>query len=233
MSQMSGRGVIFTDESVRAILDGRKTQTRRVVDMGHVEFIGGRGQENDPSCWGYGFGDGKWAVLARGLDERFKNGCWSIPCPYGEIGAQLWVKETWRTWERPVDAVDGIRFRADDAFVRIENTMAAAERWVVAHDNNKHRDAWRPSIFLPRWASRITLRVTEVRVQRVQEISEPDAKAEGVIPYTTNTLRMVDPNAQGPQYRPAYEDLWSEINGAKAPWSSNRWVWAVTFERVV
>lgn len=231
---MSGRGVIFTDESVRAILAGRKTQTRRVVDMTKIEFIGGRGQEDDPSNWGYGFDDGndRWAVLARGLDERYPHGRWSVPCPYGAVGDELWIKETWRTWERPEDALDGIRFRADGAFVPIENTSAAADRWVVAHDNDKHREAWRPSIFLPRWASRITLRVTEVRVQRLQEISEEDAKAEGAEP-AIDLMRSVAAAEHSSSYRAGFHHGWEKINGKRASWASDPWCWCLSFERVV
>jgi hypothetical protein len=90
------------------------------------------------------------------------------------------VLETWRTHERPSDAVDGVLFAADDAFVRIENTAEAATAWVVAHSNGKHKDQWRSPRFMPRWAVRHELAISLARLVRLQNITREDAIAEGV-----------------------------------------------------
>ena len=113
--------------------------------------------------------------------------------------------------------IDGIRFKADDAFVRIENTHKAAELWVDAHDNGKRGALWRSPRFMPRWASRISLDVRAIRCEQLQDISPDDSLAEGVSGWTKGT---------------AFERLWDEINGKRAPWASNPWVWVVTFARL-
>lgn len=84
-------------------------------------------------------------------------------------GDTLYVRETWRTYERPIDGLDGVLYRADDAFRPIENTPEAADAWVKAHDNGRHDEHWRPSILMPRWASRTSLRVVSVTLQRADE----------------------------------------------------------------
>lgn len=114
----------------------------------------------------------------------------ALCCPYGAVGDRLWVRETWQGNQ------GDIRYGADG-------------------DSLHGYNGWRPSIFMPRWASRITLEVTGVRVERVQEISEEDAQAEGVA------------------HRCDYKVVWDAINGKKYPWSSNPWVWVIEFKRAV
>ena len=117
-------------------------------------------------------------------------------CPYGQPGGRLWVRETWRSMGKCNKGTDVVFYRADG-----------------------HVDGpWRPSIFMPRWASRITLEITEVRVQRLQEISEADARAEGA--------------KHMPDHRWHFREIWDSINGKKYPWASNPWVWCLTFKRV-
>lgn len=190
---MKERPILFSAPMVRAILAGTKTQTRRVV-RGPIEYLGPSGGQDDLSSWGWFF-DGEeqhgYMVLARGMNERFDNGCISIPCPYGVPGDRLWVRETWRG-----EGPGSVKYRADG------DDVGSLK--------------WRPSIFMPRWASRIDLEVTEVRVQRVQEITREDAIAEGV---TTHDVF-------------GFMRLWDSINGKRAPWASYPWVWALTFKRV-
>lgn len=135
-----------------------------------------------------------------------------LPAP-AEVGDVLWVRETWRTHERPEDMVDGIQFAADGAFVPINNTFAAAEAWVVAHDNNKHGGKWRPSIHMPKWAARIRLEVTDVSLERVQSITEEEARAEGIEKHNA---------------RDEFVRLWDRIYGPHS-WTLDDYVWALTF----
>jgi hypothetical protein len=207
----------------RAILAGTKTQTRRFVTG--VEFRGGGGKDgpdwNDPSAWGWAdeYGD-EWALVKdSGVDHV-------IRCPYGVPGDRLWVRETWRpriAHGHGMDACD-----CDDVWVNyaaggegrfISGGDVSAE-WTMPKAALRGKNV--PGIHMPRWASRITLEVTEVRVQRLQEISEEDAKAEGVFPTAGSRLPT------RPHQR-AFRILWDSINGKRAPWESNPWVWAVSF----
>lgn len=218
------RPILFSAPMVRAILGGWKTQTRRLFNPKRC---------TRPSC------DNAWQIP--GIEGTFG-------CPYGTEDSDppdlLWVRETWAPIERRSDAIDGIRFRADDAFVPIENTREAADRWVDAA-NNDHSGRWRPSIHMPRWASRITLELVETRIERLQDISTADAMAEGIpqMHGEAVSLGLIEPfaNSSGPDSRDLWDNrtsvenyaaLWNTINGKRAPWSSNPWVWALTFSHV-
>ena len=176
--------ILMNAEMVRATLDGRKTQTRRIAKLnaaGRVEK-GGRNWHVEDAA----------AVIA---------------CPYGAVGDTLWVRETWQS-----EGVHGherdfpVRYRASD-------------------DDRVMGGRWRPSIFMPRWASRITLRITDVRIERLQDISNEDAAAEGWLgPDEANTIRNAYPIAW-------YSHLWESING-RGSWAENPFVWAISFEVV-
>lgn len=209
---------------VRAILEGRKTQTRRLVDPqwdSDVEFVS-ECPNIDPflRCIISGH-SGVWED-EHGLDQV-------RGCPYGIPGDRLWVKETWAAHEyyngrRPVDIPEGVTIECRE--------MPNA----VTTEGNGHREIstgergrWRPSIFMRRWMSRITLEVVNVRVERLQCISEADALAEGIdhyVPGVTAALRgesEADPIIE-------YRSLWESINGAGS-WISNPWVWVIEFRR--
>jgi len=232
---------------VRAILDGRKSVTRRVVTWNQrfPEFLGGVGQEDDLSAWGWFF-DGPdhhgYMVLERGMNERHDHGCVSLPCPYGQPGDRLWVRETWCRWyggmRNGADTANGcepsgtcgVTYLVDMARKRVENAYWDRIRGhsVLAGFESSHAK-WRPSIHMPRWASRLTLEVTEVRVQRLQEISDADVQAEGVSVDGT-------PKALSPESRraTAWRWLWDSINGRRkgCSWSDNPWVWVISFRKV-
>lgn len=211
--------ILFSVKMVRAVLNGRKTQTRRLVNARHpITFIGSAGEEDDPSKWGYFF-DGPdhngYMVLGRGHDDRHNHGSISIPCPYGVPGDRLWVRETWglhafgdeTDWER--GSIRGCTERE----LRGQYDITYRADWGPIQEGC----CWRPGIYMPRWASRITLESTAVRVQRLQDISDDDARAEGV-----------DIGGH-PHYRSAFAELWGRINDKRAPWDTNPWVWAITF----
>jgi hypothetical protein len=211
---MKERGILFSGAMVRALLSGTKTQTRRVVTLPKE-----RG-EWEPSTLG-----GPHARLADGTTVAEFPCIWntttgtSLACPYGAPGDQLWVRETWcSAYAR---GCWGTVFAADEAFIQGKRAHEKG-----AHFNAESKDQtyrWKPSIHLPRWASRITLEVTEVRVQRLQDISEEDAAAEGVAGWSCNNPITA---------REGYRALWDSINGDRAPWSANPWAWAVSFLRV-
>jgi hypothetical protein len=156
----------------------------------------------------------------------------ALRCPYGAPGDTLWVRET--CWAESVDQGgplrrldgDGIRYAADHAWLIIENTQEASEAWCKlcqyggddALDNQTNIGRRVPSIHMPRWASRITLRITDIRVQRLQDTSEDDARAEGA-PQRPSSAKD------------SFQSIWNSINGADA-WEANPWVWALSFERV-
>ena len=134
-----------------------------------------------------------------------------IKCPHGQPGDQLWVRETWMAFEE-----DRIHYRADYAF----DPKGDEEAGIT----------WRPSIFMPRWASRIQLEITDVRVQRVNDISELDAIDEGAGATPTAHLEW---DGEPYEYRKRFHELWDTINAKRGfGWDKNPWVWAITFKRI-
>lgn len=191
------RPILFSAPMVRAILSGAKTQTRRVIRASHATQT---------------FHD---EALRIGVDQVLATMPSEIACPYGVPGDRLWVRETWGLC-RYGDITDWHRGPVDDD-TREWFDVEYRASWIAGDIGH-----WRPSIHMPRWASRLTLAVVSVRVERLQDISEADAKAEGVVP-----LQM-----DHGSYKPAFEGLWDAINAKRAPWSSNPWVFVVEFRRV-
>jgi len=193
---MKERPILFSGEMVRAVLEGRKTQTRRVVKM---------------------TGEGITRALMQPGGPYF-NAALEL-CPYGKPGQRLWVRECfscpqleqWQIEEALDPELDeltlvdlGMMYKADEK----------GDCYPCDHP-------WRPSIHMPRWASRITLEVTGVRVERLQEISEDDAISEGMKPIWDNDIGPVS----------VFAELWDDINKDRGyPWDSNPWVWVVEFK---
>lgn len=235
---MKVRPILFSAPMIRALLAGTKTQTRRVVKAPRCATLHGRSSLPDQHFadgtdrehgeylhWFYGGGDlGRDACAER------------VWCPYGEIGDRLWVRETWAAADtmyqgHAVDPPRTIAYLADKSarfFGAAPRAGTPGPRAVPAYDLaswNWEALAKRPSIFMPRWASRITLEITDVRCERLQWISLADIRDEGV---SAPSGAELDAEAT----RVAWERGWDAINGKRAPWASNPWVWALTVRRV-
>lgn len=212
---MKERPILFNAEMVRAILDGRKTQTRRVItqDKNPHDFLGGIGEDrNDPYNWGFENPDVPSHFIT--LPEQ--------RCPYGSKGDLLWVRENYCL---PVQYND---FSPDEC------KGSAPQIHYIATDKN--RDLWgkqRPSIHMPRWASRIDLLIKNIRVERLQDISEEDAWAEGgwEEPNLGFTFDGKTGNTDSMIYE--FSNLWQSIHpsGPKS-WEANPFVWVIEFERI-
>lgn len=244
------RPILFSGPMVRAILDGRKTQTRRIVKLRP-------GQE-----------------IEHGAVFSATDPFWMIGSPFGKPGDRVWVRESWQIrswdteegdvqvfykaspeiyWSLPVAPLNH-PFAGDDPaewtehdFDKVITNLPSAkiikdpeveggERW----DWDDSEIPWRPSIHMPRWACRIVLEVTDVRVERLQAITVEDAEAEGAIkvgPIETFPHRRLYgfdmPIDEFWRQSPvdAYMHLWDKINGAGS-WDSNPWVWVVSFKRI-
>jgi hypothetical protein len=212
------RPVIFSGEMVRAILEGRKSMTRRVIkpqldsDINPV-FL------PELNCW-------QWATL----DSRRR-------CPYGAAGSHLWVRETFAlddntTLDKTLpERITGHPITPDEDLQAFWLKRIAYR----ATDNrpaHEQPEQWKPSIFMPRWASRISLEITGVRAEQLQDISEADARAEGIRRHEASGVY-----GDGLKYataQEAYRHLWDSINGKKADrdWQSDPWVWVLEFRRV-
>nr|WP_242460815.1 hypothetical protein [Burkholderia cenocepacia] len=211
---------------VRAILEGRKTQTRRVmkhqppddvapitVARYHPTIVDRHGDEAP--------GD---AIFGAFSDD----GEWGCKSPFGEPGDRLWVRETCRADELD-SGLDGVRYPADGGFRAIEDSIDAAGRWVELYGYRGQEGATVPAIHMPRWASRITLGITAVRAERLQSIEWDEAIDEG-IPDPRRAARRVDP-VEGTVAQ--FRQLWDSLNAARGHgWDANPWVWVVEFKRL-
>lgn len=194
---MKERPILFSAPMVRALLAGTKTQTRRVVKPQPMMVTNHR-----LAIW-----DGPSAALQQ-QRERMGRGC-----PYGQPGDRLWVRETWAR-----DDEDGALFYRADV-----GLGGDADDWERNRLDGVPRYRWRPSIHMHRRASRITLEITGVRAERLQDISEADAIAEGV----KNSLHLPG----GRFAKENFAHLWWTING-DGSWEANPWVWVIEFKRV-
>ncbi|MHC1792049.1 hypothetical protein [Solidesulfovibrio sp.] len=172
-----------------------------------------------PGAWAWHKSGSVWQS---GLPPIFR-------CPYGQPGDRLWIRETWGG-----DDICGVAFKADHP------------EWPRFQGHGEQPDSpWRPSIHMPRWASRLTLDITAIGQERLQDISEADAKAEGAVDWfwglDGNQQRDVFCNAsvplnaakEEPSARDCFIMLWDSLNFKRAPWKSNPWVWVVEFKSAI
>ncbi|WP_163350982.1 morphogenetic protein [Klebsiella aerogenes] len=220
---MTERGMIFNGEMVRAILDGRKTQTRRPIKWKQTRFTE-IGEREDGSKW-------PWS-------EDAEHSCdfWH-PCPFGAVGDRIWVRET---FQGPLFDYEQMESYLEDSskFEKPEFCQYAADgkpapEYYDADDNLRY--GWRPSIHMPRWASRILLEITDVRVEKLNAISEKDATAEGVPPAGSLLPdypgTFLTPKGDFATAKVAFQRLWESIYGEES-WKANGWVWVIEFKRV-
>ncbi|ECS6813164.1 TPA: hypothetical protein R4A86_003325 [Salmonella enterica subsp. enterica serovar Javiana] len=210
---MKERGMIFNAEMVNAILSGRKTQTRRPIKWKQTRFTE-IAERDDGSLW-------PWAEdCERGGDIWFA-------CPYGEIGDRIWVRETWQVIHDHIDESSHVEDRTYAPSIPKEKDRYWHAVYAEHFGDESREDRgfpWRPAIHMPRWASRILLEITDVRVERLRDLSEEDAKSEGIIPSAGGVL-------PGWEYRINFRDLWMDIYGTDN-WEANPWVWVIEFKRV-
>lgn len=248
---MNERPIHFMDPMIRALLYQQKTQTRRLI----------KPQPDDPGTfglspiWGHGVKDGNFTIHAA-TNESGQRADRYIRCPYGATGDRLWVREAWA--HVPASAYNLAhvphRFHPDNSDPRSGSVAVYRTGWSRCKPGR-----WKPATYMPRWASRITLEITDVRVECVQEISETDALAEGAIwwvqdeklgPISSDNRedlwcryakRRTDPDSGVATHRAAFAMLWDHIQGAdfwdtpaEAPtgWVANPWCWAITFRPV-
>jgi hypothetical protein len=229
---MIERGILFSGAMVRALLDGSKTQTRRAV------------KGIDPERLGETMSKAQWARVKRELPDHFGPRYF---CPYGQPGDRLWVRETWgvvsNAWDddgklidwapdRPAKSITEMRFGQGYYSGHAIYAADGSYEWAGDDDGGgEPRSAWHPSIHMPRAASRILLEIVSVRVERLHDISETDAVAEG-LPWRHCTDWM-GPGGTRRDLGPvdAYRGLWESLNGAGS-WDANPWVWVVEFKRV-
>lgn len=232
---MKERPLLMSPYMVRAILKGDKTETRRMMRyQPDSEFYGpqmyapviiNRDGEEEP---------GKEIFGIYGDD-------WGLKCPYGQPGDQLWIKETWA--HDDIDCKDHKCGNRDHIWYRASEIAIVADSFAgAAH--------WRASMFMPRWASRIDLLITEIRAERLQDITEEGARAEGVhvwaqaellqhsrkeSEWCTRTRQIAqqrrEPIPVAASNVAAYAMLWDSLN-PKSPWESNPWVWVVKFKKI-
>ena len=217
--------ILFSGEMVRAILENRKTQTRRVMKWVLGGDVVDHQLTNDNILYMEHLGGG----------STFR----PRACPYGVSGDRLWVRETFvlERWDdEPKPPTDRVLFHHErDLKDEYDNeywwwphykaTDQAPDLFYENDEMDEPQCKWCPSIHMPRWASRIQLEIVKVRVERVQEISQEDAKAEGVSAWRETV--------NGTTYIPEYSLLWDSINSKRGyTWKSNPWVWVIEFKRV-
>ncbi|KKL77459.1 hypothetical protein LCGC14_2034700 [marine sediment metagenome] len=216
------RPILFSGEMVRAMLEGRKTQTRRVMRVQpywvNSEYTGGHWMIS-----GYEAGECIYTGPFKPAEEvKYGPGsCYPYSgCQYGLPGDCLWVRETWKAEKNIYESRPcvSVNFKASPDIVKV--VLFEEDIFPSLSVINK----WKSSIHMPRWASRINLEITAIRVERVQEISAADARAEGIYPTHPEDAMGLISN---------FHILWDSINAKRGyPWVDNPWVWVVEFKRV-
>ena len=213
---MAIKPILFNTEMVRAILDGRKDATRRIV----------KGFIPDDAVWGYTAFTPKGYISCRGtFADGYGEKFFKLPCEPGDI---LYVRETWQCWRaHRYEATADVRFRAGGDDVRLQfangntDSIDRLDYDTFVHKWFSHNGEWKPSLFMPKVVARIWLKVTDVRVERLQDMTDDDAEAEGCFDYTSTALGFFD----------VWDSTIKKSDLDRYGWNANPWVWVIKFER--
>lgn len=213
---MAIKPILFNTEMVRASLDGRKDATRRIV----------KGFIPDDAVWGYTAFTPKGYISCRGtFADGYGEKFFKLPCEPGDI---LYVRETWQCWRaHRYEATADIRFRAGGDDVRLQfangntDSIDRLDYDTFVHKWFSHNGEWKPSLFMPKVAARIWLKVTDVRIERLQDMTDDDAEAEGCFDYTSTALGFPD----------VWDSTIKKSDLDRYGWNVNPWVWVIEFER--
>ncbi|ODQ06478.1 MULTISPECIES: hypothetical protein [unclassified Shigella] len=222
---MKERGIIFNAEMVRAILDGRKTQTRRIV----------KNVMPDNGIWLKKPTKTRSGTTTHVLDAPKHN-----LCPLGKIGDRVWVRETWSVVSHEFDD-DGLMIDyVPDRPTKVVREMPYGHGYYTGHviysadgdftwgDDDgciDGRSCWKPSIHMPRWASRITLEIIDVRVERLKDAGDTEFKSEGYPLERELTGGSMDPFCW-------FRNLWDSVSPTNFKYEDNPWVWVIEFKRI-
>jgi len=205
---------------VRAILDGRKTQTRKICKFESIDSW-------EISC-----------LVRNGVYFRIKDRpdipSQRVDCPYGQVGDRLWVRETFRYVRVGLGcggSAVGVEYKTGD--IKFNKRANKYTKQARNKEKRGHHAKWRPSIFMPRWAARIWLEITNIRVERVQDISWKDILAEGCDVNKPTGDPAIDDFTAGVEATDTFHWLWDSINAKRGyGWDKNPWVWVIEFKAV-
>ncbi len=232
---MRARPILFSAPMIRALLAGRKTQTRRLVEPQPLAVLAQPGDGKAPSH----------AIINRAqktgvIINEYGNEDW-LRSPYGYPGDRLWVRETVRA--EVVNDLAYVRYIADNSLVLVENSQEAADEWHDMYCYRGKHGATVPSIHMPQWCSRMTLEITGIRIERLQNVTEQDALAEGAIPIECDHIRRSceEIGCYGDTARAAFRGIWESVDGnwesvdgnwesVDGNWDANPWVWVIEFK---
>lgn len=203
---MKETGIIMSGDHPQKILDGRKTMTRQVIKP--------QPEPSDTHDW-------YWKPGGMLCSDNYFREQAPYHCPYGQVGDLLWVRENWE-----IEMIDYPM--AEVSYVADVYGHADHDIYIADKKLPKDLDRIQPSIFMPRWASRLTQTITEIRVERLQDITHDDCIREGIVPSIPD-WHFSTPADYIKYVKKQYAILWDSLNGKKYPWSGNWWVWVLSW----
>ncbi|PKH24758.1 hypothetical protein CIG19_07000 [Enterobacterales bacterium CwR94] len=219
---MKERPILFSDQRVSALISGQQTQTRRIMKS----RVFSPGQDNHEGCFGFDVSSNHlhgFQVL--GMSDLSQH------CPFGQVGDQLWVRETWRGPVLPPELLEDYAKRPEKFKDAQWCQYLADQRQLTAAQADLEDVGWQTAIHMPRWASRIDLLIRSIRVERLQDISDDDVTAEGIGSTTHFLNHFFTLPGETLSAQMSYKKHWEKVYGANS-WNVNPWVWVIEFEKV-